>query len=73
MNPKQLEWLAMERCADLRRAAAVDRFRVAARSSEPVRPGLVTRLASWGPLRKAAVRTVLAAVHLVRPRGRAVS
>lgn len=73
MNPKQLEWLAMERGADLRRAAAVDRFRASARSSEPRRPGLVTRLAAWLPLRKAAVRTLLAAVHLVRPSGRAVS
>lgn len=47
MNPKDYEWLALERQADLRKEAAADRLAGLARRDRSDRPGLLTRLRTW--------------------------
>jgi hypothetical protein len=73
MNPKQTEWIAMQRVADLRREAAS--WGVVATATTPTRD----RLGRWSTLATSraflqnVIRGAFRAVHLIGPRGRPIS
>ena len=73
MNPKQDEWLAMEHLADLRREAAGRHIVAMAQSPTQDRPGRRSSLKMGQALLRNAIRGAFRAVHLISPRGRAIS
>ena len=73
MNPKQTEWLAMEHIADLRREAASRRVGANAESPTQDRRGRRSSLKMGQALLRNVIRGAFRAVHLISPRGRAIS